>query len=100
MAGVLRAGPATFCDDGFPQPAVRRVGLHAGMPHGRDHDLGCGHGKLEALKARCGCIICRLIIFEIAARDESDEIGVAGDLHGIAEARYDNGCRPLESQFF
>ena len=77
-----------------------RVGVHAGMPHGRDRDFGRGHGKVEALEACCGSVILRQIIFKAGVRDEGDEIRVTGDLHGIVKTRDNHGCLSTESEFF
>ena len=93
-------GLATHRDDCITQPAVRRVGVHAGMPHGRDHDFGRGHGKVEALKACFGRVILWPIIFKAGARDESDEIRVTGDLHGIVKTGDNHGCLSMEAKFF
>src|SRR3984957_16887864 len=50
-ASSSRIGTPAYRRHGVARPAMRRIGIHARMPHRRYHDLRRGDREFEAFKA-------------------------------------------------
>jgi len=61
-----------------------RVCLHAGVPHGRDRDLGRPHRQIEGHQFPPGSLVAT----DARRRNESDQIRMAGGRECVREARH------------